>query len=284
MKENLFLIVKDSLKDYYFFVKKAIIGNFDKIIEVFIFYVILTILYFLLKFLIFKLIRLSLIIRARKDDLDEKEKERVDTLTSIFRSLLKLIFAFILILFILKTFNIKIIPIITGAGVLGAAVVFSFQSVIQDIFKGWLIIFEDQARKGEWVNINNTFIGKIIEFNLRYIVLLDRERNYIFLHNNQINSIVNLSRSDKKFFVGLRFNKDINLDNKIEEINKFIEDNKNKYRRIYDFKLEEKFNINSDYYEIFVSFKTKFSLGEYYLGKIKFDLINKFKDNLREVV
>ncbi|MCS7184190.1 MAG: hypothetical protein NZ866_02480, partial [Patescibacteria group bacterium] len=60
--------------------------------------------------------------------------------------------------------------------------------------------------------------------------------------------------------------------------------NKTRYRRVYDLKLEEKFNITPDYYEVYISFKTKFSLGEHYLGKIKIDLIKEFKDYLREVV
>ncbi|GIW66405.1 MAG: hypothetical protein KatS3mg095_0303 [Candidatus Parcubacteria bacterium] len=283
IKETL-LIIKKNLIEYYQVLKFIVVDNYDKVVEIIIFYFLLTILYFLLKFLVFKIIKISLIIKKSKHQLNEKDIERIDTLSSVFRSVLKILFVFTFLLFILKTFNIKIIPIITGAGVLGAAFIFSFQDIIKDIIKGWLLIFEDQARKGEWVNINNSFIGKVIEFNLRYIVLIDRERNYIYIHNNQINSIINLNRSDKKFFIGIRFNKDVNLDSEVDKINDFIEKNKNKYSKIYDFKLEEKFNITPEYYEIFISFKTKFSLGEYYIGKIKIDLIKKFKENLREIV
>ncbi|MCS7184221.1 MAG: mechanosensitive ion channel, partial [Patescibacteria group bacterium] len=224
MLEKILIFIKENLFDYYEIFKNLIVKNYERIVEIIIFLLFLIAVYFLIKFLISKIIKLA--IKIRIGNHDEAHKERIETLFSVLRSILKIIFFFILILFILKTFEIKLIPIITGAGVLGAAFVFSFQSMIQDIIRGWILIFEDQARKGEWVNINNTFTGKVIEFNLRYMVLQDRERNYIFLPNSQINFITNLSRSDKKFFIGIRFNKDIDLNKKLEEIAKFIENNK----------------------------------------------------------
>lgn len=281
VKETL-QVIKNSLFDYYYLLRKIIINNYDKLLEILIFYIILTILYFLIKLLISKLLRLT--VKIRIGNHKEVDKERINTLFSVFKSILKVLFIFVLILFILKEFNIKLGPILASAGILGAAFIVSFQSIINDIIRGWILIFEDQARRDEWVNINNVFIGKIIEFNLRSIVLVDRERNYIFLPNSQINSLINLSRSDKKFFIGIRFNKDIDLNKKIEEIKKFVKEVKDNYKSIYDFKLEEKFNITPEYYEIFISFKTKLHLGEHYLGKIKIDLIKKFKDSLREIV
>jgi small conductance mechanosensitive channel len=274
-------IVQSNISNYYDLLRKFISTNYDNLIEIIIFVFLIIILYYLLKFLVSQLLKITIRIRTHKNL--EFYKERVATLVSVFRSIFKILAFFAILLFVLREFNIQIIPIITGAGVLGAAIVFSFQGIIQDIIRGWILIFEDHARKGEWVNINNTFVGKIVDFDLRGMVLLDRERNYIFLPNSQINTIANLSRHDKKFFVGIRFNKDVNIDEKIEAINKFVEKNASIYKRIYDLKVEEKFNITPEYYEIFISFKTKFHLGEYYSAKIKLELIKEFKDYLREI-
>jgi small-conductance mechanosensitive channel len=284
MLTNIWLITKTNLEEYYKYFKNFFNNNYDKLIEIIIFYIILSFLYFLVKFLISKIIRFTIKIRIIPKNHDHQHlKERIESLFSVIRSILKIVFVLVLIFFVLKEFEIKIIPLITGAGVLGAALVFSFQGVIQDIIKGWILIFEDQARKGEWVNVNNTFIGKVVEFNLRYLVLMDKERNYVFIPNNQINFITNLSRADKKTFIGIRFNKDINLESEIEEIKKFVENHKSKYRGAYDLKLEEKINITPEYYEIFISFKSKFSLIEYYFTQIKIDLIKQFKDHIREI-
>jgi small-conductance mechanosensitive channel len=284
MLTNIWLITKTNLEEYYKYFKNFFNNNYDKLIEIIIFYIILSFLYFLVKFLISKIIRFTIKIRIIPKNHDHQHlKERIESLFSVIRSILKIVFVLVLIFFVLKEFEIKIIPLITGAGVLGAALVFSFQGVIQDIIKGWILIFEDQARKGEWVNVNNTFIGKVVEFNLRYLVLMDKERNYVFIPNNQINFITNLSRADKKTFIGIRFNKDINLESEIEEIKKFVENHKSKYKSAYDLKLEEKINITPEYYEIFISFKSKFSLIEYYFTQIKIDLIKQFKDHIREI-
>lgn len=274
-------LVKNIFYDYYEYFKIFLNNNYDKLIEIFIFIFVVTFFYYLFKFLISQILKITIKIRSHKKS--EVAQERIITLVSVFRSIFKILAVFIIILFIFRQFNIQLIPIITGAGVLGGVIIFSFQGIIQDIIRGWILIFEDHARKGEWVNINNIFVGKIVEFDLRGMVLLDRERNYIFLPNNQINTITNLSRHDKKFFISLKFNRDIDIDKEIEKINKFIEKNAPQYSKIYDLKIEERFNITPDYYEIFISFKTKFSLGEYYLGKIKISLMKEFKDQIREI-
>lgn len=274
-KNFYFSFLKDTLNSLKFFFS----ANLDKFLNILFYGISLYFLYWLLKIFIKKIIQLRLQIKNQNLVI-----ERIYTLSSVFSSILKILFWFAFLIFVLREFNIKIIPIITGAGVLGAALVYLFQGIIQDIIKGWLLIFEDQLRKGEWVNINNLYIGKVVEISLRHLVIRDRERNLIFLPNSQINTIVNLSREGKKKTIKLKVKRDIDLDNFFKEIEKIFQEVRDQSLNIQDLKIEKEINFGENFIEIFISFKTKFLLIEESSQKLKMELFKKLKDSLIEIV
>lgn len=267
------------LKDFFNSLKFFFTANLDKFLNILFYGLSLYLLYLFLRFFIKKIIQLRLQIRNQN-----LVVERIYTLSSVFSSILKVLFWFVFLIFILKEFNIKIIPIITGAGVLGAAVVYLFQGLIQDIIKGWLLIFEDQLRKGEWVNINNTYIGKVVEISLRHLVIRDRERNLIFLPNSQINTIINLSREGKKKVIKLKVKREIELEKFLKEIEDVFKEIRESSQSIQDLKIEKEMNFSENFIEIFISFKTKFLLVEEASQKLKMKFFEKFKDLIIEIV
>lgn len=260
-----------SIKDYF-------IENLDIFVKILIYALILYFLYKFAKNFITQLIKLRIKLKNEKVNLD-----RVITLSSVFNSILRVILIFVLFLLILNEFKIKLIPIITGAGVIGGAVVFIFQGIIQDIIKGWLLIFEDQIRKGEWVNINNTFVGKVMEFNLRHLVLRDRERNLIFIPNSQINTIINLSREGKKRLIKIKLKKEAKLNELLEKIENILGKFQEENQQVQDLKIEKELNFGENFVEIFISFKCKFLLIEEIAGKLKIKLNEELKDLILEI-
>ncbi len=267
------------LKDFFNSLKFFFTANLDKFLNILFYGLSLYLLYLFLRFFIKKIIQLRLQIRNQN-----LVVERIYTLSSVFSSILKVLFWFVFLIFILREFNIKIVPIITGAGVLGAAVVYLFQGLIQDIIKGWLLIFEDQLRKGEWVNINNTYIGKVVEISLRHLVIRDRERNLIFLPNSQINTIINLSREGKKKVIKLKVKREIELEKFLREIEDVFKEIRESSQSIQDLKIEKEMNFSENFIEIFISFKTKFLLVEEASQKLKMKFFERFKDLIIEIV
>jgi len=249
--------------------------NSDKILTLLFSLIIIAVLYLISKRIINRVIKLSLNIKNTAFSHD-----RIITLSSVFNSILKIIFGFIFLILLLKVFNINIIHVLTGAGVIGATIVYIFQGLIQDIIKGWILIFEDQMRKGEWVNINNTFIGKVIEFNLRHVVLRDFERNLIFIPNNQINTVFNLTRELKRNFIKVKFKKPENLENFLENLESFLaslENDKIQKLKIYNI------NIGENFVELEIVFKCKFILRDEIFNKLKLEIYKNFKDALLEI-
>jgi small conductance mechanosensitive channel len=249
--------------------------NLDSFLTLILYLVILFILYFVSKKIISRIIKLSLNLKNVPVSPD-----RILTLSSVFNSILKIIFSFVFLVLILKEFNINIVHVLTGAGVIGAAIVYIFQGLIQDIIRGWILIFEDQMRKGEWVNINNTFIGKVIEFNLRHVVLRDFDRNLIFIPNSQINTVFNLSRELKRNFIKIKIKRTENIDEFLQNFEKFLsslETDKIQKLKIHSI------NIGENFLELTIMFRCKFVLSDEIFNKLKLELYRNYKDLLIEI-
>ena len=264
------------------FFKTFLIENKEKIINISFYSLILLTIYFFAKKIIYKIVKLGI----KKIKIEEKLNERIKILLFVLNSILKVIIFLILFLLVLKEFDIKLIPFITGLGFIGGAFIVIFQNTIQDIIKGWLILFEDQLREGEWIIINNTsqFTGKVIKINLRYIVLKDKEGNLIFFPNSQISSIINLSRENKVFTFKIKIDKNVEISQFIDDLNNFLEELKKENSKILKFEIVDDIKIFLDFYELTISFKAHKSIGEKYLAELKLRIFKKYEDKIKEVI
>jgi small conductance mechanosensitive channel len=117
----------------------------------------------------------------------------------------------------LGALGIDIGPVLAAAGVLGLAVGFGAQSLVQDVISGFLILLEDQVRVGDVVEIAGK--GGVVErLNLRMVVLRDLAGNVHYVRNNQIDVVTNLTKefSYYVFDIGVAYRE--NVDEVIEVI------------------------------------------------------------------
>src|SRR5207244_7902767 len=111
----------------------------------------------------------------------------------ILTSLVSMSVAFIAILMLLRELSIDIVPILTGAGIVGLAIGFGAQNLVRDVISGFFLILEDQVRIGDLVRINGTG-GTVEQINLRTIVLRDGEGAVQVFPNGTITALANLSK------------------------------------------------------------------------------------------
>jgi len=89
--------------------------------------------------------------------------------------------------------RINIVPILTGAGILGLAVGFGAQTLVKDVISGFFLILENQVRVGDVAKINGT--GGLVEaINLRTIVLRDQAGAVHVFPCGSVNTLANLSK------------------------------------------------------------------------------------------
>ena len=94
---------------------------------------------------------------------------------------------------ILRELNVDIMPVLTGAGIVGLAIGFGAQTLVKDLISGVFLIVDDNVRVGDVARINGT--GGLVEaINLRTIVLRDHEGTVHVFPNGSITTLSNLTK------------------------------------------------------------------------------------------
>jgi small conductance mechanosensitive channel len=146
--------------------------------------------------------RLAILLAWGRSD-DAEIKKRSNTLASFVRYALVFLVIATGGMMILKEFNVEIRPILASAGVVGLAVGFGAQNLVQDVISGFFILLEDQIRVGDVVNIKGK--GGLVEtVGLRMIVLRDLEGTVHYIRNGQIDIISNLTKEFSNYVFDLR--------------------------------------------------------------------------------
>ncbi len=131
---------------------------------------------------------------ARVQDRDALERaKRVRTLGTLVANVVGALTALTALLMILRELNIDIMPLLTGAGILGLAVGFGAQTLVKDVISGFFIILENQVRVGDVGVINGT--GGVVEsIQLRTLTLRDVHGTVHVFPNGSITTLANQSK------------------------------------------------------------------------------------------
>jgi len=124
---------------------------------------------------------------------DLEWQRRATTLGGILMSLVTTAVGFVAILMLLRELAIDVVPILTGAGIVGLAVGFGAQNLVRDVISGFFLILEDQVRIGDVARINGVS-GVVEQINLRTIILRDGEGAVQVFPNGTITALANLSK------------------------------------------------------------------------------------------
>jgi small-conductance mechanosensitive channel len=124
---------------------------------------------------------------------------RARTISRLVRNGLSTALVMIATLMALRELGLDIVPILTGAGIVGLAVGFGAQTLVKDLISGFFLMLENQVRVGDVAQINGT--GGLVEaINLRTIVLRDGEGTVHVFPNGSIERLANLSK-DFSYYV-----------------------------------------------------------------------------------
>lgn len=119
--------------------------------------------------------------------------KRTKTLSDMLQNVARLAIIAIAGLTVLQELRVNIMPILTGAGILGLAVGFGAQTLVKDVISGFFLILENQVRVGDVAQINGT--GGLVEaINLRTIVLRDQSGAVHIFPCGSVTTMTNLSK------------------------------------------------------------------------------------------
>jgi moderate conductance mechanosensitive channel len=123
-------------------------------------------------------------------------EQRAKTLGSLINNILSVTFYGIAVVMVLSQWGINIMPILTGAGIMGLAVGFGAQTLVKDMINGFFILADNQFNVGDNVEIGG-LKGTVEEMKLR-VTLLRGDNNVIHtIPNSNISTVTKYTSIEK---------------------------------------------------------------------------------------
>ncbi len=157
---------------------------------------------------------ISLVIERTVTDADEEGNLRLSnrarTLLNITRSFLLVFMSLIALFLILSELGLNIAPLLAGAGVIGLAIGFGSQKLVQDIITGLFVLLGDTMRVGDVVEVAGR-TGVVEEMTMRTVVLREYAGRVHTIPYNSIDTVTNYTKdfSYAVFEIGVAYRESV---------------------------------------------------------------------------
>jgi moderate conductance mechanosensitive channel len=110
------------------------------------------------------------------------------------------------------TLGVNLTPLLAGAGVIGLAVGFGAKALVTDLITGLFIIVEETISVGDWIEIDGSHAGIVMDLTIRTVRLRDGQGAVHTIPFSQIKIVKNLSRDFANALFEVRAPFSIDLD------------------------------------------------------------------------
>ncbi len=128
-----------------------------------------------------------------EEALRERRAQRAGTIGSVLKSAVSFIILIWVVFQSLAILGINVAPIVASAGVLGLAIGFGAQSLVQDFLSGLFMLFEDQYGVGDVIDTGDA-IGTVETVGMRVTTVRDEFGTLWYVRNGEILRIGNFSQ------------------------------------------------------------------------------------------
>ena len=136
---------------------------------------------------------------------------RAQTITPMIRNVIFAAIVIIASIVGLANLGVNVTPLLAGAGVIGLAIGFGAQTLVQDLITGIFILIEDSLAVDDFVEING-HMGTVEGLTLRTVRLRDLDGIVHILTFSRIDSIHNMSRQFGVALMKIRIPFDMKID------------------------------------------------------------------------
>ncbi|RRJ83300.1 mechanosensitive ion channel family protein [Aestuariirhabdus litorea] len=142
---------------------------------------------------------------------------RTETLLPLLRSFILVVLVVVVVLTLLHSLGIEIGPLIAGAGVVGIAVGFGAQKLVQDVISGIFFLLDDAFRRGEYIETGG-LRGTVEKISMRSMRLRHHLGAVQTIPYGEIATVKNLSRD----WITMKLELRLPYDTDIEKVRKTI--------------------------------------------------------------
>jgi small-conductance mechanosensitive channel len=118
---------------------------------------------------------------------------RLRTLLPLLRSTLLITIVVIAGLMILSEVGVNIAPLLAGAGIVGVAIGFGSQKLVQDLITGIFLLLENAMQVGDWVTVSG-LSGTVEALSVRTIRLRAADGSVHIIPFSAVTSVTNVNR------------------------------------------------------------------------------------------
>ena len=129
--------------------------------------------------------------------LPNPKNNRLRTMISLAKNVLRYAVVLAAICVALTIFNVDIVTILAGLGILALIIGFGAESLIADIVTGMFILIDNQYNVGDIIEVDG-FRGTVTEINVRSTVLTDVGGNIKIINNSDMKNVLNRSDNSSK--------------------------------------------------------------------------------------
>lgn len=125
---------------------------------------------------------------------EDRSSARVRTLLPLLRTASLIFIALMAILVVLSELGVNIAPLLAGAGVIGLAIGFGAQKLVQDVITGMFMLVENTLAVGDVVRLGPDHVGVVEEISIRTVRLRDLNGAVHTLPFSEVRTALNLTR------------------------------------------------------------------------------------------
>ncbi|MEX0592747.1 MAG: mechanosensitive ion channel family protein [Nitriliruptoraceae bacterium] len=119
--------------------------------------------------------------------------QRLQAIVGVMRGIVAAAVWIIAVLVVLNELDIRLQPILAGAGLLGVIVGFGAQQLVRDVLAGIAMLIEDQYGVGDWIEVDGRF-GEVERVGLRSTAFRDLDGVVHHVLNGYLQHVGNLSQ------------------------------------------------------------------------------------------
>jgi small-conductance mechanosensitive channel len=118
---------------------------------------------------------------------------RLRTLLPLLRTTLWIVIAIFAVLTILSEIGINVAPLLAGAGIIGVAIGFGSQKLVQDLINGIFLLLENAMQVGDFVTVSG-LSGTVEALSVRAIRLRASDGSVHLIPFSNVTSVTNVNR------------------------------------------------------------------------------------------
>ena len=142
---------------------------------------------------------------------------RGETLAPLLRGVFVVLLVIVVALTVLSALGVQILPLIAGASIIGLAIGFGSQKLVQDVISGVFFLVDDAFRRGEYIDIGG-IMGTVEKISVRSMQLRHHMGALHTIPFGEVRHLTNYSRD----WVMMKLKLRLTYDTDVERVRKLI--------------------------------------------------------------